>query len=197
MKTWPPLLLASLGVAAVCVAWPEEQPRAAQQNHKVEADRLELRASRGVVVLDGLPYSGEALRHDDEGHLLERVVYREGKKHGLKEMWFEDGTRSFSSTYVAGKRHGETRSWWRNGNQRTLSKFVDGRGDGTQLQWYASGAMFKQIELRAGTEAGLQRSWRENGKLYNNYEVHDGRIYGLKRSKLCFRLDDEEIQISQ
>ena len=195
-KVWP-LALIGLGVLALNAAWPQNQSRAATRDHKVEAGRLELRAGQGVVVLDGLPYSGESFRHDQGGRLVERIVYRQGKKHGVQEMWFENGTRSFSSTYVAGKRHGETRSWWRNGNARTHSEFVDGRADGTQLQWYASGAKFKEMRLRGGREVGLQQSWRENGKLYNNYEVHDGRIYGLKRSKLCFRLDDEEIQISR
>ncbi len=192
-----PWLLACLVGVAMGAVWPENQPHAAGSVGEIGADRLEVRASQGLVVLGRLPYTGVALRHDEAGQLVERTQYRHGKKHGLQEMWFADGTPSFSSAYALGKRDGETRSWWRNGNARTLSRFSDGRADGVQLQWYVSGAKFKEMRLRGGREVGMQRSWRENGKLYNNYEVHDGRIYGLKRSKLCFRLDDEEIQLTQ
>lgn len=186
-----------VGGLALGAAWPQTQPRAAAAVTEIEAERLDVRADQGLVVLGRLPYTGVALRHDEMGRLVARNQYRFGKKHGRQEMWFADGTRSFFSDYVVGKRHGETRSWWRNGNPRTRSNFVEGRADGVQLQWYVSGAKFKEMRLRAGREVGMQRSWRENGKLYNNYEVHDGRIYGLKRSKLCFRIDDEEIQISK
>lgn len=160
----------------------------------VPADSLVLDQLRGVVLYGGIPFTGTAVSIYPSGTVGCQIEYVNGKKEGWYRKWFLTATLSFEATYSNGKLDGTSRSWWSNGNLRSVSNFVDGIPEGLQLEYYKSGTMFKKINLVGGKEEGLQQSWRQNGKLYNNYEAKNGRNFGLKRSKLCYQLDDEEVQ---
>ena len=162
---------------------------------QVDRSELVLRANEGRVTHDGSPFTGVAVRYDN-GALVERVGYRDGKKDGLTERWHLDGTRSERTAYAANHRHGTAETWWPDGTPRSEAHFAHGVADGVQREWYRSGALFKEVHLADGQEAGLQRAWRENGALYANYEARDGRIYGLKRANLCYELDDEQLVVA-
>lgn len=163
----------------------------------VNSDDLRLDQIQGLVFLGDKAFTGICEKNDAYGNLLSKTFYVKGKKHGLHQKFFYNQELSFESMYSDGKLQGNATSWWSNGNKRTVSHYENGLAQGIQLQWYKSGQLFKKINLVDGKESGLQQSWRENGKLYNNYEVHDGRVYGLKRSKLCFKLDNENVSYAQ
>jgi len=160
----------------------------------VLSDALVLNKNKGIVFYNGQLFTGTAISKYPNDSIASSIDYVNGKKEGIYRKWFQNGKLSFEANYVNGKQHGKTYTWWSNGNLRTTSNFANGIPDGEQLQYYKSGSLFKKIQLVKGKEEGLQQSWRENGKLYNNYEAKNGRIFGLKRSKLCFKLDDEEVQ---
>ncbi len=162
----------------------------------VHHSELKLKPLLGQYFHSGSPFSGIAETFHNNNKKATLTEYTNGVKHGTIKKYFEDGSLSFSSNYINGKQHGETNSWWRNGNKRSTSNYDQGTPHGLQLQWYKSGNLFKKIHLNRGKEDGLQQSWRENGKLYNNYEAKNGRIFGLKRSQLCFKLENETLQIS-
>lgn len=162
----------------------------------IEEDDLKLIPEKGLMYYHDQPFSGKAIRYADYGVIVSESNYLNGKKHGVLRKYFENGALSFESQYIDGKQDGTATSWWRNGEVRSVSKFEKGVAHGEQWQWYKSGAKFKRTNLVYGKEEGLQQSWRENGKIYNNYEAKNGRVFGLKRSKLCYELDEEEIQIN-
>lgn len=162
--------------------------------HPVSQNSLVIDKSNGIVYYHNQPFTGNTISKYDNGVLAISIDYKDGRKDGLYKKFFPNGELSFETHYSNGKQNGKNRTWWSNGNLRTESNFVDGVPDGVQLQYYKTGTLFKKINLVKGKEEGLQQSWRENGKLYNNYEAKNGRIFGLKRSKLCFKLDDEEVQ---
>lgn len=164
------------------------------QTITVSAELLQMNATAGLVYYQGKPFTGAAQSYYADSVLATHDQYVDGKKHGLSAKWFNDGTLSYEGYYVVGKLDGMTKTWWNNGNLRTQNNFEAGVPHGEQIQWYKSGIKFKQMNLVYGKEEGLQRSWRENGKLFNNYEAHDGRIFGLKRSKLCYKLEDEQVR---
>lgn len=160
----------------------------------VAEEELELQVSEGLVYWQEELFTGVAVSRHPDGSLATRKEYQAGQKHGEIQFWFASGQLSYQSYYVQGKRHGLVRSWWKNGNLRSQANYVQGVAHGVQEQWYQSGARFKRQNLVEGREEGLQQTWRENGKLYNNYEAKNGRIFGLKRAKLCYELDDQEVQ---
>jgi len=160
---------------------------------EIRASALQLRAGEGLVYHGETPFSGSSVSHYPNDQLAERIHYLEGKKHGLSQKWFRDGTLSFEANLLDGKRDGAVKTWWKDGKIRSESHYKKGVAHGQQLQWYPSGAQFKEMNLVEGKEEGMQRAWRENGKIYNNYEARNGRIFGLKRANLCFELSNEII----
>lgn len=172
----------------------ELHPKPVLVENPVSEDSLFLNKSTGVTYYQNQPFTGRAISKYDNDSLALLIEYVNGKKDGCYKKFFPNGELSYDATYTNGKLNGKSRTWWSNGKLRTESSFTDGVPDGIQLQYYKPGLLFKKINLAMGKEEGLQQSWRENGKLYNNYEAKNGRIYGLKRSKLCYKLEDEEIQ---
>lgn len=160
----------------------------------VPVAQLTLKANKGTMYYRGTPFSGYATEVHENGQFAKKTAYFKGKKHGITQKWYADGTLGYQANYVANKRHGKAQSWWQNGVLRSEAHFEHAVADGIQRQWYRSGAKFKEIRLKQGREEGLQRAWRENGKIYINYEAKNGRIFGLKRSSLCFQLADEAVQ---
>lgn len=171
----------------------------AQQSQKpisVPYAELNLRASEGRFYHNNVLFSGEAVKTHPSGAKAASIHFFEGRYHGKYTLFFPHGQKSFESEYDEGNQDGITKSWWATGILRSQNTYKKGVPHGEQLQWYRSGAKFKKISLINGQEVGLQQAWRENGKLYNNYEARNGRIFGLKRASMCFKLNDEEIQIS-
>lgn len=166
-------------------------PRAYISVHKSE---LEMHPNLGLMLFKNQPFSGTSLRFYNEDVNAESIQYINGKRHGLYQKWFPDGTLSFEANYLDGLQHGKTRTWWKNGNLRSEAYYENGVANGIQKQWYKSGAKFKEMSIINGKEEGLQKAWRENGKIYNNYEAKNGRIFGLKRANLCYQLEDENVQ---
>jgi hypothetical protein len=173
-------LVLAVGVSAWAIAPPPT----------VASDVLATRVHDGWITLHGEPFTGIAIGTHDGGRIAERVEFVEGRKHGLTERWYGDGTQAFRATYRDGRRDGTVQSWWPDGTLRSQAHFDDGVADGIQREWYRSGALFKELKLADGRESGLQRAWRENGALYANYVAKDGRIFGLKRADLCFEITD-------
>lgn len=161
----------------------------------VPANSLYLDPIKGIHFFGKTPFTGRAIKRYSDSSYAMVVTYSDGKKNGIFQKWYPSGQISYSAEYINGKLSGTSRTWWKNGKLRTESNFVQGIPNGPQYQYYKSGQKFKLQYLNHGIEEGLQRSWRENGALYNNYEAKNGKIYGLKRSKLCFQLDDEEVQL--
>ena len=158
-----------------------------------DANLIELNRNEGVFSYQGVPFRGYGVTKNAAGIIVEKAGFFDGKRHGIRSKFFDDGTKSEESHYRHGKKEGASKTWWRNGKLRSHSLFTEGVPHGVQRQWYESGALFKELNLERGKEKGLQRAWRKNGDLYNNYEAKDGRTYGLRRSKLCFELKEEDI----
>lgn len=186
------LLATALAAAVLGVAWVSA-PGSDPVGPTVDLAALEVQREGGLWTLEGAPFSGLAEGRDADDRLRERVVFRAGRRDGLRQRWSAHGLLVAQTPYVAGRRHGLASTSHPNGVLRSLSRFEAGVAQGRQEQWYASGALFKRQQLVDGREVGLQQAWRPNGALYANYEVHEGVPYGLRKGRLCFELEDGEL----
>ena len=141
-------------------------------------------------------YSGYAVSFYPKKNLKEKFGILNGKTQNQAIQWFSDGHYKYLANYHKGKLHGEKKSWSTDSIHILVShlKYVNGKPHGEQKKYYPTGELFKKLNLNMGKEEGLQQAFRKNGALYANYEAREGRIFGLKKSKLCFQLDDEEVQ---
>ena len=163
-------------------------------SNKVSKKELYLDKDKGIVYHNKIPFSGISVLKYGNGILAETIMYIDGRKQYETKKWFYNGRMSYITHYLDGKQNGISKTWWKNGILRTEATYKNGKVHGVQKQWYKSGEIFKEMNIEYGKEVGLQRAWRENGKIYNNYEAKNGRIFGLKRSKLCFKLQEEDVK---
>ena len=150
---------------------------------------------QGLRMLNDVPFSGEMITRYPSGKMAALEEFKDGRRHGVVQKWFESGQLAFLSHYTSGVRDGVTKSWWFNGNQRSTAFFVNGKAEGEAWQWYRNGNKFKRFNYLAGQPSGLQQAWRKNGKLFSNFEYKNGRIFGLRKSNNCVGLEDEKISV--
>jgi hypothetical protein len=161
---------------------------------QVNIKEVILHPNEGKWYYKNQPFSGFLVVFHENGVLAERVGHYDGKKEGLAQKWYANGSLLKTSIYTKNRLTGKVTSRWSNGMIRVESNYIDGKKHGIQKKWYANGQLSRQTTSNHGKEEGLQQAWLDNGKLYANYEVKNGRIFGLKRSNLCYQLNDENIQ---
>ncbi len=183
IKLVPLMLLFVCG----CTNLPDNTLRVAKKS-------LVLHPTEGKWYYNELPFSGEAVVFYPNGLMAEIVRYKGGKKDGMSQKWFEDGSKQREATYCSNRLQGVVKSWWPNCVLSAKSYYSNGIRQGIQSKWYPNGQLSRQNRIVDGKEEGLQQAWRRNGKLYANYEAKNGRVFGLKRSNLCYALKDEIVQ---
>ena len=112
--------------------------------HKSE---VTLDKKTGIVNFNGIPFSGVVVTEYKNGGLAEKTAYKNGKKGGASEKYFDSGILSYKCNYTNGSKVDTSRTWWKNGNLRSESVFVNGTPHGVHKERYKSGAIFKQLTL--------------------------------------------------
>lgn len=168
-------------------------------NIELNKDQLVYNPKKSSWTLHGQLYSGYAVRYYDNKKTKERFGIFNGKKEGLAQEFYSNGSYQRVSNYKSGKLHGTKKSWANDSSHTLLSHFnySSGKPHGEQLKWYPSGELFKKMHLNKGKEEGLQQAFRENGDLYANYEAKGGRIFGMKKASLCFSLKKQSVQFKK
>jgi len=133
----------------------------------IQAGDPGLERRQGLLLRNGEPFTGLVEERAD-GVLVERRSYRQGRKHGIQEGWWEDGSR------------------------RYLYRLKDGEYDGECLEWHSNGRLATLRTWRAGEEEGAEQSWDATGKLVANYVVRGGRRYGTLGARACYTMKDGE-----
>ncbi len=162
----------------------------------IEKSALEYNHKTSIWTLSGIPYSGFAVSYYPDNTLKEKFGILNGKKQDNFIQWYPDGHFKNVAAYDKGKLHGEKKIWSQDSAHVLIAhyKYHTGKPHGEQIKWYPTGELFKKMNLNRGKEEGLQQAFRKNGALYANYEAWEGRTFGLKKAKLCYSLEDENIQ---
>ncbi|WKN42756.1 toxin-antitoxin system YwqK family antitoxin [Tunicatimonas pelagia] len=165
-------------------------------NRTVEKSLLHYKNETSLWTLNDQPYSGYIVSFHQDSTLKEKMGILNGKKQNQATRWYPDGQLKQVANYHEGKLHGEKKMWFLD-SSHILIAHLDyhlGKAHGEQKQWYPTGELYKKLNLDMGREEGIQQAFRKNGELYANYEAKNGRIFGLKKAKLCYGLEDENIQ---
>jgi len=87
--------------------------------------------------------SGLAKKWHENGQLLKKGNYLDGKRHGQYKSWHENGQLWEKCNFLNGKLHGEYKSWYNNGQLREKCNYLDGKLHGKCLAWYQDGLIRK------------------------------------------------------
>ena len=100
-------------------------------------------------------------------------------------MYADDITKKSKRKYVSGKKNGVHEGWWPNGTKKYSFVFKDDTSTGKHFQWHQNGKLFTQKQFKNGLEQGEQKAWDMNGNLMYKYIYNDGRKYGIQGSVVC------------
>jgi len=108
------------------------------ETQTVEIDGNNLIENDGVYIAPdtGLPFTGLAKWHYDNGQLKTYINYEDGIRNGLNEDFFEDGLLAEKSIYIDGKRNGLHEEFYDNGQLMERRHYVYGKGNGV-WEWYS------------------------------------------------------------
>jgi hypothetical protein len=106
---------------------------------------------------------------DHYGHIQSRRHYRDGKAHGIFEVYrpLTIGTVLISViNYVNGQMHGERKEFHpSNGQLKSRCLHEYNKKKGKEVEWFASGQICKEKQWKDGLAHGEERQWFESGIL--------------------------------
>ena len=116
----------------------------------------------------------------------------DGIRHGQKNIWHENGIKSYEATYLNGFQIGKELSWYESGKKQSETDYGNGEQHQLEIWYFESGkvrteAKFKNNERTQTTkyyENGNKKYIRiyENGQLSLRYEwTEDGTPYLMSK----------------
>ena len=119
---------------------------------QVDADSPGFSWEEGILLQEGVPFTGVVTEHDSTGLLRASTTYRDGLRDGKAEGWHANGQLSFKRSYQAGRESGRYRGWWENGTPRFDYHFHDGVLHGEQREWLRDGTLYRKTRYFEGNE---------------------------------------------
>lgn len=88
---------------------------------------------------------------DGTRHWLENYEVRQGDTllHGLRTVWYPDGTPESSERFLHGNRQGYAIQWHASGQMRSVEHYVDGEADGQAMYWDGMGNLVSCFDAEA------------------------------------------------
>lgn len=110
--------------------------------------------------------------------------YRKGNLHGKVETWHENGQKWQTYHLRKGKLHGKTYAWYDNGQKAYEGHYRNGKWHGKQERWYANGQKAYTYRYRNDKQHGKREIWYANGELESIRNYRDGVcVYGVAHER--------------
>ncbi len=118
----------------------------------------------------------------DNGQLMSRETYKDGKRDGLVEWWYSDGKPMDRATYKNGNRHGLREGWYENGQLSSRCNYKNGNLAGLRETWYSNGQPCSRANYKDSELNGLYEYWHDNGQLKTRENYKNDKREGLRET---------------
>ena len=145
-----------------------------------DTEIVELRNGDGQVVERYRRTKSDSLRHgvyelfDDDGAIMERANYTMGMLDGERVLFYPDGQTQYTETHVNGAFIGPYRAYYPDGQLELEGDYVDNKMAGTWTAYYPSGQKKEEVTFVDNMENGPFREWYSNGVLSAEGNYQDG-----------------------
>lgn len=116
-----------------------------------------------IYYTNNQPREGEHKEFHENGELMERVFYKNGKPEGKSESWYENGQRKCLEFFRDGCLEGKRQSWYENGQLKYCEFYLNGKERGKNKCWYNTGKPCYLSFSDDGTLCGESRHWEPDG----------------------------------
>ena len=151
----------------------------------------------------GTRHGVETYRMQRGNHLRAEIPWDEGRIHGVRRVYFEDGTLQAETPHERGVINGETRVYDRQGRILQRATVVDGRRHGEAIDYWPENPdrIWRRIPYREGTVHGTSRAYYLDGTLQWERTFESNRRHGIERHfdgegnerRVTYWLDDTEV----
>ena len=76
--------------------------------------------------------------------------FKDGKQHGLRSQFYNDGSKFIEISYQNGKKHGKASNWHRNGQVSWERYFNEDQLDGNSIRFDAEGNVVQHVIYKMG-----------------------------------------------
>jgi antitoxin component YwqK of YwqJK toxin-antitoxin module len=148
--------------------------------------------------MEGLT-QGLLFNYDDQGKLLRKERYKDGKQEGITEVYYKEGPKQSETGYRAGMRHGGFAAWALNGSVVTRGSYSMGVPSGVWQEFHPNGqvrarsrlAEWRILERKCFHASGAPETCRDDAEeakalegMRRNWERERDRLAG-KRPRLA------------
>jgi hypothetical protein len=105
-----------------------------------------------------------------------RSEVRDGRRHGVTELWDEDGRRVMRAEYRDERQHGLAQQWHFNGQLALQVTYRDGLREGPATMWFLNGQKAWEAEFVGGRLNGIVTSWYADGRPARATNFHQGTL---------------------
>jgi antitoxin component YwqK of YwqJK toxin-antitoxin module len=108
---------------------------------------------------------GPSQFYSEEGNLLVRHFFYQGKREGKGWQYYASGGLYALERYLQGKRQGKQEYYFEDGNRKSLLHYRSGLLEGEVLLFWPSGRKKREAKFIQGVRTGWDRIWEEDGTL--------------------------------
>ena len=101
------------------------------------------------------PFTGIAVNYHENGQLLFKVNYKDGKRDGLAEGYHENGQLNEKSNFKDGKLDGLQESYYENGQLKRKGNFKDYKLDGLAEVYHENGEVWGKLCYKNDEETDM------------------------------------------
>lgn len=124
--------------------------------------------------------SGDLEILDDETgtRVVEVVPHRNGKRHGLAQVFYPSGERQAAFRYDNGEPVGARKSFYENGKLMVDAPWGDTEGEQFELRWHDNGKLWMRIRMVNGVRQGMTEIYTKKGMRWADVPYEEGRKHG-------------------
>ena len=107
---------------------------------------VELKAVKGISLVDGKPFTGTLFELSPRGDTSSLSGFENGREHGTWKTFYWQAKPRTVRQYQHGKKIGELKSWHENGTLMAEATFKNDEYDGVLKEWDENGQLVKTTD---------------------------------------------------
>lgn len=123
---------------------------------------------------DTKPFTGAFIEYYDNGNIKGEGEFKDGEVHGLRLMYYENGSKSLERSYKNGISEGASIEYYPSGEIKQEVYFKNGREEGTAKVFYENGNVQAILNFSKGVQNGDYYEFTPDGNLKAQYYFVNG-----------------------
>lgn len=124
------------------------------------SDSANKESSKSINTKDG-PYT----KNDEEGHLMEKGLLKNGQQEGKRTVYFPSGKLRIEELYKNGEYEGTFKEYYESGKLMQEGQYVKNSMTGIWKTYYDTGELKEEVLFKDNNENGPFKKYHKNGKI--------------------------------